>query len=142
MAIFVMLVLSLGGGLWGAERSIGHWTGQLFQSVCHQNPDRSFSFMGAPMAVNSRCFGVFSGLFIGWVFIPLFSRLQDAKNWKIRLLLFAVALQIIDYSGNLFEIWTNTNISRVVFGGTLGLCVSIAISTLFKSSLKTKKWTT
>lgn len=137
-SITVMLFLSLGGGIWGAEQSIGHWTGTLFQSVCHQNSERSLSFMGSPMAVNSRCFGVFLGLWVGWMLIPIFLKRKLQRKWVLAVLLFAVMLQIFDYSGNLIGAWTNTNISRVVLGGILGLSVSAAISGLFKNSIKTE----
>lgn len=133
VSLALMLVFSLGGGVWGAGQSIGHWTGTLFQNVCHQNPARSFTFNGAPMAVNSRCFGVFAGLLAGWMLIPVCIRLNIKKYWPVRLLLFAVIVQIIDYSGNLFQFWENTNTSRAVLGFILGVSASTAVFDLFKS---------
>ncbi|TVQ01938.1 MAG: DUF2085 domain-containing protein [Balneolaceae bacterium] len=132
ISLVVMLFLSLGGGPWGAERSIGHWTGALFQNVCHQNPERSLLFSGVPMAVNSRCFGVFSGLLAGWLLIPALTRLTSKKPWELWLLLLAVIVQIIDYTGNLFQLWENTNMSRTVLGLFLGMAASMAVFRLFK----------
>ncbi len=128
----VMLFLSLGGGLWGAEQSIGHWTGALFQNVCHQNPERSFLFAGVPMAVNSRCFGVFAGLLAGWILIPAITRLTSKTQWTLRLIILAVLVQIIDYSGNLFQVWQNTNLTRATLGLFLGMSASLAVFKLFK----------
>lgn len=135
LGLSIMLILSLGGGLWGAEQSIGHWTGKLFENVCHQDPVRSFSFNGTPMAVNSRCFGIISGLWVGWLMIPVFIRFTLKKNWTNWLLLLAVMLQIIDYMGN-HILWENSNISRAVLGLLLGIAVAIFLSGLFKCKRK------
>jgi uncharacterized membrane protein len=130
-----MLLLSLGGGLWGAEQSIGHWTGKLFEKVCHQNPLRSLAFNGTPMAVNSRCFGIFSGLWFGWLIIPFFVHSAIKKVWINWFLLLAVMLQIFDYIGN-HILWENNNVSRVVLGLLLGIAISIFLSDLFQSKIK------
>lgn len=135
VGLSIMLILSLGGGLWGAEQSIGHWTGKLFENVCHQNPIRSFTFNGAPMAVNSRCFGIFFGLWAGWLIIPFFVRSSLKKDWTNWFLLFAVMLQIFDYMGN-HLLWENNNASRVVLGLLLGVAVAIFLSDLFKRKNK------
>jgi uncharacterized membrane protein len=131
----IMLLLSLGGGLWGAEQSIGHWTGKLFEKVCHQNPLRSLAFNGTPMAVNSRCFGIFSGLWFGWLIIPFFVHSAIKKVWINWFLLLAVMLQIFDYIGN-HILWENNNVSRVVLGLLLGIAISIFLSDLFQSKIK------
>jgi len=137
IAMAGMVFLALGGGIWGAEQSIGHWTGVLFQSVCHQDPTRSFSVFGTPMAVNSRCFGIFAGILTGLLLIPVLSAINFKNKKGLVVLLFAVMLQIIDYSGNLMGYWENTNISRVLLGGLLGLAISISISDFFYNNNQT-----
>ncbi|MCC5942286.1 MAG: DUF2085 domain-containing protein [Balneolaceae bacterium] len=132
-ALIFLVIISLGGGIWGAEQTIGHWTGNLLQGVCHQMPQRSFSVNGVQMAVNTRCFGIFAGLLAGWVMIPFIVRLRAGKNWTLRLLLVTVMLQIADFVGNLIGLWVNTNISRFSLGLLLGFAVSMVISELFKS---------
>jgi uncharacterized membrane protein len=134
ISLLLMVILSLGGGIWGANQSIGHWTGKLFQQVCHQIPERSFVFHGTPMAVNSRCFGIFAGLLAGWALIPAAARFNPKTKWMMRFLLFAVIAQIIDYSGNLFGIWENTNISRAILGGMLGVIAPLSIFDFFKNN--------
>lgn len=135
LGLSIMLLLSVGGGVWGAEQSIGHWTGKLFENVCHQNPMRSFAFNGVPMAVNSRCFGIFLGLWAGWLIIPLFIHFFLKKVWTNWFLLLAVMLQIIDYMGN-HILWENNNTSRAVLGVLLGIAVAIFLSDLFQSKIK------
>jgi len=132
-----MVFLSFGGGVWGAEQSINHWTGVLFQSVCHQDPTRSLSLFGTPMAVNSRCFGIFTGILAGWLLIPLLSMFNFKNKQTLMVLLFAVMLQILDYSGNLLGYWENTNLSRVLLGSFLGVAVSLSLSDFFYNDNQT-----
>lgn len=132
-ALFLILLFSMGGGVWGAESTIGHWTGDMFRNLCHQDPDRSFFINNLQMAVNSRCFGVFAGLLSGWTLIPLFVKVKFKKNPFLWLLLFALIIQIIDYMGNHFGLWINSNESRLILGCFLGFTASLSIYDLFKS---------
>ncbi len=85
------------------------------------------------MAVNTRCFGIFLGLWLGWFTIPLLSSITKGKRWPVWILAVAVILQIIDFSGNMFGVWENTNHTRAVLGMILGITVPVAISDLFYS---------
>ena len=133
IGLMLLVLFSLGSGLWGGTSGL-HWTEQMFRGVCHQIPDRTFTFMGELMAVNSRCFGIFSGILAGWMLIPLLKDKVLEKKWPIACLLFAGLLQIIDYSGNLFLLWENTNSSRFLLGLPLGMFSSIVVVDLFKST--------
>src|SRR5690625_475241 len=135
-AVTAMVLFSLGGGYCGAEQTLGHWTGKMFQPVCHQNPERSFYFLGSQMAVNTRCFGIFSGIWVGWMLIPFYLRAGGGNRSVIILLLVAAVAQIIDFGGNLFSYWTNTNMSRFILGSVLGTATALYIGDLFKSSTK------
>lgn len=131
VALGLLVAASLGGGPWGAGSTLQHWTGELFRGICHQNPLRSYSVNGVQMAVNTRCFGVFSGLLAGWLMIPVMIRIKPGKSVIVGILLFAVLLQIIDFSGNLFELWSNTNHSRFLAGTLPGIAAVLFISELF-----------
>jgi len=132
VALFGVLLSSMGGGIWGADSTIGHWTGDMFRNLCHQDPNRSFFINNLQMAVNSRCFGVFAGLWSGWMLIPLFLKGYSKKNPFLWLLLFALIIQIIDYVGNFFGFWTNNNESRLILGFLLGFTASLSVYDLFK----------
>lgn len=132
VALFGVLLSSMGGGIWGADSTIGHWTGDMFRNLCHQDPNRSFFINNLQMAVNSRCFGVFAGLWSGWLLIPLFLKVYSKKNPFLWLLLFALIIQIIDYVGNFFGFWTNNNESRLILGFLLGFTASLSVYDLFK----------
>jgi uncharacterized membrane protein len=85
------------------------------------------------MAVNSRCFGIFAGLWFGWLLIPLLLRSKTIRPEATAGFLFlAVMLQIIDYTGNQISFWENTNDSRALVGFLLGASVSVFLSNLFK----------
>lgn len=131
VALLMLVLFSLGKGFWGVEHSGQHWTEKLFYGVCHQLPDRSFFINGSPMAVNSRCFGIFFGLFAGWAFIPFSLKMTIGRSWPVKLLLVAVILQVIDFTGNLFQLWENTNLSRALLALFLGVSSSLAIGDQF-----------
>lgn len=129
-ALLAIVLFSLGELLWGSSE-IRHWTEWMFYGICHQLPERTYSLGGDFMAVNTRCFGIFLGLWLGWFAIPWLSSLTIGKRWPVWILAGAVILQIIDYSGNLAGVWENTNHSRAVLGLMLGFSVPVAISDLF-----------
>ena len=83
------------------------------------------------MAVNTRCFGIFLGLLVGWVSIPYLKSIIAGRRWPMWILAVAVILQIIDFSGNMAGLWENTNHSRAIFGLILGVSVPVAIADLF-----------
>ena len=127
-----VLLASLGEMVWGAvPPSELHWTEKLFFNLCHQLPDRTYSIDSVMMAVNTRCFGIFLGMAAGWLSIPLAGRYSAGKRWPVILLMVAITLQIVDYLGNLVELWQNTNHSRALLGVLLGAALSISVSDLF-----------
>lgn len=132
LAAFSLLVLiSLGAGFWGGGNSLTHWTHRMMSPVCHQMPDRSFFLGGEQMAVNTRCFGVFTGFLAGWLVIPVVGRYTVEKRWPLTLLVVAVVVQIIDVSGNIFQIWENTNLSRFITGTLPGFAISMMLADRF-----------
>lgn len=64
----------------------------VFRSMCHQRPERSLWFLGAPMVVCSRCAGVYLGVALG-VALPLPRRLLPYGR---RLVIAAIALATLD----------------------------------------------
>lgn len=130
-ALFILMV-SAGRVLWGdAPAGELHWTEQLFYGVCHQLPDRTYQIGENLMAVNTRCFGIFAGIVAGWLFVPVFGASVAGKQWPLILLGVAIGFQIVDYVGNLAEIWQNTNHSRALLGAVFGIALPLALSDLF-----------
>jgi uncharacterized membrane protein len=68
----------------------------LFKGLCHQIPERSLIICGAPMAVCSRCAGIYAGIAIGAVTPSLrfMARYGRTAFWIVFfLLLLDVAIQ-------------------------------------------------
>jgi uncharacterized membrane protein len=129
-SLFIVAV-SFGEMLWGTTPSGKHWTEMMFSGICHQLPGRTYSYDGLFMAVNTRCFGIFAGLLAGWILLPLIKKFTVGNRWAILLLLAATILQIADYLGNMIELWSNTNHSRAIIGGVLGVAIPLSLSDLF-----------
>ena len=127
-----VIVVAMGGGLFGQGGAwVMQWQHQSFSTLCHQMPDRSFWIGGQPMAVCSRCFGIYSGFLAGWLLLPLLAISGVLKNISIKnILLGIIVLNLIDILGNLLGFWQNTLVSRVVFGELAGL----GAATLFSGS--------
>lgn len=110
---------------------------QLFNTVCHQFTWRSFALNDVQMAVCSRCFGIYSGLFIGAVLSPVFFMFGKWwMNYTILLAGIALLLNIADFSGNFIGLWTNTLYSRLITGLLLGLTASMFIVSAIIKQIK------
>jgi uncharacterized membrane protein len=117
----------------------------FFGLMCHQLPARSFYIDGEKFGVCSRCFGVYFGLFFGFLIYPLWRRVDEIEPVS-RMWLFLSLVPIgIDWSLGVFGIWENTFASRFVTGLILGIAcatfivpaiVEIARNLTFRSRIK------
>lgn len=129
-SIFFVCLAALGGGIF--EQSgmwFSHWQHKAFNGLCHQDPQRSFWINGTPMAVCSRCFGIYSGFALVWVLLPLQAnwisgRIRERAKW---ILLGLVLINAIDITGNIIGLWENTLLSRILMGGLIGISAALII---------------
>lgn len=99
----------------------------FFSYICHQLPERSLHLNTHPLAVCSRCFGVYFGLLAGLAAYPLWRRVEDVEPLP-RIWLFLALVPIgIDWSLTMFGIWENTHLSRFVTGLILGIACATYI---------------
>lgn len=99
----------------------------FFSYICHQIGERSFHLDGHPLAVCSRCFGVYFGLFAGLVAYPLWRKIDDVEPLP-RIWLFLSLVPIgIDWSLTIFGIWENNHLSRFITGLILGVACATYI---------------
>lgn len=138
LAIFV---IALGGGLFGQDGVwFNHWQHNAFQDFCHQDPQRSYRINGVPMAVCSRCIGIYAGLAGTWMLFPLFIKpIEFFSTFYKKFLGAAVFLNIADIIGNLAGFWQNTLAFRFGFGFLIGLSIVLVLSGEF---IKTSNTTT
>ncbi len=99
----------------------------FFSYICHQISARTFHAAGHPLAVCSRCFGVYFGLFFGFMIYPLFRKIEEVEPLP-RVWLFLAMIPIgIDWTLGVFGIWENTHLSRFVTGVILGAACAVYI---------------
>jgi len=109
-----------------------HYTSGLlvygsFAAICHQMPERSFHWLGYPLAVCARCLGIYAGFLLGLAAYPLARRLDEetipARWW----LLAASAPMAADFAGGATGLFTNTGVSRAATGMLAGAAVAFYI---------------
>jgi uncharacterized membrane protein len=99
----------------------------FFGYICHQLPERSLHLGVHQLAVCSRCFGVYFGLFAGLLAYPLWRKIDDVEPLA-RFWLFLSLIPIgIDWSLTMFGIWENTHLSRFITGLILGVACATYI---------------
>lgn len=112
------------------------WQFQIFEILCHQDPTRSYLFNGQQMAVCSRCLGIYSSFVIGILLMPIFALFMELKyRYYFRFLITTIILNLADVIGNFIGLWTNTNMSRFLFGILFGLSTALLLSNEFFKKL-------
>ncbi|HKK47148.1 MAG TPA: DUF2085 domain-containing protein [Balneolaceae bacterium] len=137
LLIFI-IITALGGGLFGQTAPFYmQWQHKLFAGLCHQSPARSFWINGQPMAVCSRCLGIYSGFALSWFLLPALS-LFSLENTSVRNVVFMmVLLNVIDVVGNVLGFWQNTLVSRLVLGWLMGWTAGLFFTgDFFKITIK------
>jgi len=134
--LIFIFVASLGNGIWNRPVNYTDWQYRAFRGVCHQMQDRSFHIREVPMAVNSRCFGIFSGILGTWVLLPLLVAVFRFKTWPGMVLGIAVVVQIIDFIAGQFSAWNSSNFYRFFLGIFLGVALVCMLADQFKKPYK------
>ncbi len=100
---------------------------KFFSFLCHQNSERSFAVSEHAFAVCSRCFGVYFGLFFGFVIYPFLRSIEETDPLPRFWLFLATIPMAIDWLLGVFGIWENTHSSRFVTGAILGAACAVFI---------------
>ncbi len=93
----------------------------FFSKLCHQRPERSFIFFGAPVAVCVRCLGIYAGAALG-------SLLRVNNRAAIRALGAALMLNCVDIALELLHVHGNLPLLRLLIGGALGIAAGCVLS--------------
>ena len=99
----------------------------FFGFLCHQNSARSFSFYDHALAVCSRCFGVYFGLFLGFIIYPFLRLIEETEALPRIWLFLAMIPMAVDWMLGAFSVWENTHFSRFLTGTILGAACAIFI---------------
>jgi uncharacterized membrane protein len=95
--------------------------------ICHQIPERSFHLHGFPLAVCSRCTGIYVGFAVGLMLYPFVRSLRNQTMPSRRWLVAAGLPMLIDFGGGYLGLFQNTFVSRAATGGLLGVAFSVYI---------------
>ncbi len=88
----------------------------VFSPLCHQIGSKSFFVFGQPLAVCSRCLGIYIGFLAGtglYPFIRGFSRIELPRIDVFICLSFPI---VIDTAGNFAGLWNTPNLARFATG--------------------------
>jgi uncharacterized membrane protein len=100
---------------------------QVFSAVCHQEPERSFYFLGHPMAVCSRCASIYAGFIIGLSLYPFARDLREDRFPPRWVLIGAAVPAVIDFTAGFSGLFANTFLSRGLTGILLGAVAAFYI---------------
>jgi len=121
--LIVLAPLAKANNLTGVSNLLYNFFGYL----CHQNPTRSLHFYEHAFAVCSRCFGVYFGLFFGFVIYPFLRLVEETEPLPRFWLFLAIIPMAVDWLLGVFEIWENTHLSRFLTGAILGAACAVFI---------------
>lgn len=128
-----IFVVALGPALFntglGWSEWYGSWQRQVFSGLCHQQTERMFTLNGMPMAVCSRCLGIYSSFFAGVLILPFLPQHRLRSSLIIPFLLAAIVLNIVDVLTYALSVWDNTLLSRYAAGSLLGLTAAVLLGT-------------
>ena len=92
---------------------------QSFARVCHQLPERSFYLAGFPLAVCSRCAGLYFGFTAVMLLYPLLGSLKRTSAPPRKWLLLSATPMALDVGLYFLGVWLNTHSSRFLTGALL-----------------------
>ncbi len=107
-----------------------------FSAACHQISDRSFYAFGFPLAVCSRCIGIYCGFIIGLLLYPFVRNLEEVATPQRKWLFILIAPAVIDFAGGLAGVFQNSFLSRTSTGLLAGAILAFYVLPSVVSSLE------
>ena len=104
----------------GRDNTVASFIYLAFSRVCHQIAERSFHVEGYPLAVCSRCFGIYAGYVLGLAVYPFARPLARTETPRRIWLIVALAPVAIDFAGDYAGIFHNTLLTRALTGLVAG----------------------
>ena len=99
----------------------------FFSRICHQAPDRSFCLLGQPLAVCSRCTGIYVGFLLGVIVYPFFKTLGRVTLPGRRVLLLGVVPTVLEVLLVRLGLIQDDPMVRSVTGSILGGVVAFYV---------------
>ncbi len=112
----------------------------VFSPVCHQISKRSLFIFGFPLAVCTRCLGIYMGSLLGLVLYPIVQGFSSSMTPKIRPFVLVTIPIAIDTFGNFFSIWETTHWMRLTIGFIWGMILPFYFVSGLASAIQNKKY--
>jgi uncharacterized membrane protein len=125
IAFWILLIVTAPIAQTNDLTSVANPIYKFYSFICHQISARSFFIGAEPFAVCSRCFGIYFGLFVGFLLFPFLRPVEETAPFPYFWLFLAMIPMLIDWSLGFFEIWENNHLSRFVTGLILGAVCAI-----------------
>ncbi len=114
--------------------------------VCHQRPERSFSYAGAQLPVCARCVGLYVGGLVGvlaWTVIAGLGRRPLARVRSLtssgaprRALILAALPTTVSVTTAFFGWWDPDNVLRAILAFPLGAAIGASVSAVAAGDLR------
>ncbi len=88
----------------------------VFSPTCHQIPSRCLTLYGNPLAVCTRCLGIYIGFFLGTSLFPVFRWLSSESLPKAKILILMSIPIVIDTAANGVSLWASPHWLRLATG--------------------------
>ncbi len=125
-ALFSGVPLFLKGPVLLQKASV--WIYYFFSGICHQIPERSLQCQGFPMAVCSRCAGIYYGFFLTTIlypFIPI--KLNSESTKSLYGLLFGIIIMGLEYIITKLGLMPLSHPARLITGWLVGIAGAFII---------------
>jgi uncharacterized membrane protein len=107
---------------------------QCFSAFCHQLPERSFHYLGYPLAVCSRCAAIYGGFVAGLLFYPLLRKIRNGKfpaRWWLVAAAIPTILDFIAGYTNLSNTFSSRALTGLIFGSVAAFFILPGIIATF-----------
>ena len=88
----------------------------VFSLTCHQIPSRCLTLYGNPLAVCTRCLGIYLGFFLGTSLFPVVRGLSSESLPKAKILILMSFPIVIDFAANVVSLWASPHVLRLATG--------------------------
>ncbi|NOR14503.1 MAG: DUF2085 domain-containing protein [Candidatus Aminicenantes bacterium] len=88
----------------------------IFSPTCHQIPSRCLTLYGNPLAVCTRCLGIYIGFFLGTCLFPVLRGLSSESLPKAKILILMSLPIVIDTAANVVSPWASPHWLRLATG--------------------------
>lgn len=107
-----------------------------FSPVCHQIPSRCFVLFGHPLAVCSRCLGIYAGFLGGTLLYPFVRGVVTVRLPKLKTFILLTLPIASDTAGNVLSLWRTSDWGRFLVGFLWGSLLPFYFITGIADALK------